>query len=461
MPTQNSVALIVDNPKRDLRGIVLTAYHLACAGCRTAVVPMYAQGHDIPLLAPDTVLLNYIRQSNEELVRCYRELGIRVAVMDTEGGILSRKGLREPNAWASSLRDTGLAILVDEYFFWGDAILEAFRENSGMRPEQLHLTGCPRYDLCAPPWNKALSYRSSGFVLVNTNFSAINPAFTRSAGAEKKIFQALGWSEAYINAWFAEIEGVFPRYLDEIEALAQSMPSQAIVVRPHPFENSERYKRRFAAVNNIEVDGSGDVLNMINAAKCIVHLNCGTSVDALLQRKVPVSLEYLNTDLLLDHTPLPSRISIKAQSRDHLIETVRGLVAGNLSFNQDAAFTDIEPWFYRVDGFAASRVASVLVGQPKQRARFSLVRAARGGRSAPSIGQVVQGTAAVLFGSNLIGALRSRITKARKDKDISLADVQALLDFYADAVHGPHFRAKPARNRLTGVPLSTIEIHAL
>jgi surface carbohydrate biosynthesis protein len=422
---------------------------------------MYAQGYDLPLLAPDTVLLNYIRQSNEELARCYRELGMRVAVMDTEGGILSKKGLREPNAWASSLRDTGLASLVDDYFFWGEAIHAAFLENSGMRPGQLHLTGCPRYDLCAPPWNSALSYPRSGFVLVNTNFSAINPAFTRSAGAEKKIFQALGWSERYISDWFSEIESVFPRYLDEIEALARSMPRQSIVVRPHPFENNERYNRRFAAIDNIEIDGSGDVLNMISAAKCIVHLNCGTAVDALLQRKAPISLEYLNTDLLLDHTPLPSRISLKSQSRDHLIAIVEGLVSGDDLYDYDAAFSEIEPWFYRADGFASARVASVLAGESKQSAKSSFTRAAKGGRSSPSIGQIFQGTASVLFGSNLVGAIRGKITKVRKDKDIRLADVQSLLDFYADADQGPRCRAQFARNPLTGFTLSTIEIHVI
>ncbi len=451
MPIQNSVALIVDNPKRDLRGVVLTAYQLVRAKCRAIVVPMYAQGYDLPLLAPDTVLLNYIRQSNEELARCYRELGVRVAVMDTEGGILSKKGLREPNAWASSLRDTGLASLVDDYFFWGEAIHAAFLENSGMRPGQLHLTGCPRYDLCAPPWNSALSYPRSGFVLVNTNFSAINPAFTRSAGSEKKIFQALGWSETYIRDWFSEIESVLPRYLDEIEALARSMPRQPIVVRPHPFENDD----------NIKIDGSGDVLNMINAAKCIVHLNCGTAVDALLQRKAPISLEYLNTDLLLDHTPLPSRISLKSQSRDHLIAIVEGLVSGDVSYDYDAVFSEIEPWFYRADGFASARVASVLAGASRQSAKSSFARAAKGGRSSPSIGQIFQGTASVLFGSHLVGTIRGKITKARRDKDIRLADVQSLLDFYADADQGPRCRAKYAQNPLTGLALSTIEIHVI
>ncbi|WP_411037476.1 surface carbohydrate biosynthesis protein [Shinella sp. BYT-45] len=458
MPQPNDVALVVDNPKRDLRGTVLTAYQLAKRGCRTAIVPMYAQGYDLPLLAPNVVLLNYIRQSNEELARSYRALGIRLAVMDTEGGILSRKGLREPNTWAGSLRDAGLAVLVDDYFFWGEAVREAFLANSGMLPEQLHLTGCPRYDLCAPPWNAALAYRRSGFVLVNTNFSAINPAFTRSSAAEKQIFRSLGWSDAYISRWFEELEGVFPRYLDEVEAMARAMPQQAVVVRPHPFEDQERYRRRFAGVPNIEVDGSGDVLNMIHEAKCVVHLNCGTSVDALLQRKVPVSLEYLNTELLLDHTPLPSRLSLRPRSREELVEAVKGLVEGRTAFDHDAAFAEIEPWFYRADGAAAERVASVLAALPKGSPRPSLSHAVRGGRAAPSAGQVLQGLASAAFGSHFVGVLRGKVAASRKGKDIPPGDVQSLLDFYAQVSHGPRYRARRARSRLTGLPLSTIEI---
>lgn len=458
MPQPNSVALVVDNPKRDLRGVVLTAYQLARKECRASVVPMYAQGYDIPLLAPDFVLLNYIRQSNEELARSYRDLGIRVAVMDTEGGILSRKGLREPNTWAASLRDAGLSALVDHYFFWGDAVRRAFLENGGLRPEQLHLTGCPRYDLCAPPWNAALAYRRSGFVLVNTNFSAINPAFTRSSEAEKQIFRSLGWPDAYISQWFQELEDVFPRYLDEIEAMARAMPQQPVIVRPHPFENLERYQRRFAGIANIEVDGSGDVLNMIHEAKCVVHLNCGTSVDALLQRKVPVSLEYLNTDLLLDHTPLPSRLSLKPRSRQELVDTVQGLVEGRTAFDHDAAFAEIEPWFHRADGAAAERVASALAALPAGAPRASLSHAIRGGRAAPSAGQALQGVTSVALGSRLVGALRGRFAASRKGKDIQPEDVQSLLDFYARVSGGPRYRARPARNRLTGMALSTIEI---
>jgi surface carbohydrate biosynthesis protein len=458
MQQQNDVALIVDNPKRDLRGSVLTAYRLAVRGCRPTIVPMYAQGYDLPLLGPDVVVLNYIRQSNENFARSYRELGIRLAVMDTEGGILSRTGLREPNTWARSLQDAGLAALIDDYFFWGEAVREAFVANTRMRPEQLHLTGCPRYDLCAPPWNSVLSYPCSGFVLVNTNFSAINPAFTRSSGAEKEIFRSLGWSDSYIGQWFAELEVLFPHYLDEIEAMAMAMPHQAFVVRPHPFENQDYYCRRFAHVANVRVDGRGDVLNMIHEAACIVHLNCGTSVDALLQRKVPISLEYLNTPLLLDHTPLPSRLSLRAGSRRELVDIVTGLTEGRTDFDHSAAFTEIEPWFHRADGAAAERVASVLTSLPKGRPRTSISHAVRGSRAAPSAGQVLQGLASVAFGSQFVSKMRGKIEAVRKGKDISPDDVQQLLDLYSEVSQGPRFKARRARSRLTRLPMSTIEI---
>lgn len=458
MPQPNSVALVVDNPKRDIRGVVLTAYHLSRMGSRASIVPMYAQGYDIPLVAPDVVLLNYIRQGNAELASTYRKSGMRVAVMDTEGGILSRKGLREPNAWAKSLKDTGLSALVDQYFFWGDAVYQSFLANSGFAAEQLQITGCPRYDLCSSPWNKILEYKRDGFVLVNTNFSAINPAFTKSEETEKKIFRSLGWPDAYVDEWFSEIESVFPKYLDEVEALAISLPEEVIVVRPHPFENIEVYQRRFAGVANIEVDGSGDVLNMIQAASCIVHLNCGTAVDALLQRKIPVSLEYLNSDLLLDHTPLPSRLSLKADSRKDLVDVVKGLIDKTVEFDHDAAFSEIEPWFYRVDGHASERVAEALVAMPKGLTRPDLSEAVRGGRPNPSIAQVLQGAAALIFGSRLVTSIRSRIITSRRGKEIRSSDVQALLDHYALSSGGPRFHARSARSRLTGAPMSTIEI---
>lgn len=94
------VALVLDNPRRDLNGVLLTAYRLLRLGVESYVVPMYVQGYDIPLLGPDAVIVNYARTTNRELLQTYRALGILVLVMDTEGGIFSESGSDSPENWA-------------------------------------------------------------------------------------------------------------------------------------------------------------------------------------------------------------------------------------------------------------------------------------------------------------------------------------------------------------------------
>ena len=39
-----------------------------------------------------------------------------------------------------------------------------------MKPEQLHLTGCPRFDFAAPRWRALLDGKRRGYLLVNANF---------------------------------------------------------------------------------------------------------------------------------------------------------------------------------------------------------------------------------------------------------------------------------------------------
>ena len=317
------VGLILDNPKRDLRGIVLLAHELLKRDARVFIVPMYQQGYDLPLIAPDVVVTNYARPNNKALLETYRTLGMQICVIDTEGGVLSESGIDSPDHWSESLRDTGLAPLVDQYFCWGSRVRDAFVRHGAFEPDRVVVTGCPRYDLCAPPWRQILQYRDHGFVLVNTNFSAINPAFRASDRDEIRIFKDLGWEADYVDRLFADLRAVFPRYIDAIADAAVDNPSRLFVVRPHPFERASAYTERLGHLNNVRIDGDGDVLNVIANADCVVHLNCGTSVETVLLGKVPIGLEFLNTETMRRHAPLPASLSCGASSRDDLNRLIR------------------------------------------------------------------------------------------------------------------------------------------
>ena len=459
------IALILDNPRRDLCGLTLLAYHLAKQGVESYIVPMYQQGNDIPLLSPEIVVVNYARENNRELLAEYRRQGIRVAVLDTEGGVLSESGLDAPENWARTIRESGLNNLIDHYFFWGSAVHKAFLVRSGISQKRLHLTGCPRYDLCAKPWRDLLKYKRSGFVLVNTNYSAVNPVYTGSADAERKIFESLGWDSTYVRMLFKDLRDVLPKYLNAIEELANALPNTTIQIRPHPFENSNLYIKRFAKLCNIVVDSDGDVLNVIANAVCVVHLNCGTAVESILLGKTPISMEFLNTKNMLEHASLPSQISCPANSIKHLITLVSDSCEGKIIQDHTPALSVIRPWFHEVDGRAAERVAVFLEQiQPEYNPAplRNWTTALRSTRLKPSIGQFLQAVLCLVIGSRAVEIIRGIINPARSAKTPDLAIIQTLLEQFAKCEgKPPRITARYSKNPVSRLSLSTIEIVAV
>ncbi len=457
------VALILDNPKRDLDGLALVACQLLRSGVGAMVVPMYQQGYDLPLLAPDVVLVNYARLNNKDLLATYRAMGSRVAVMDTEGGVLSEHGADSPANWARHFRASGFAEMVDGYFFWGEKVREAFLADSGLSVDALRVTGCPRYDVCAPPWSNALVYPKEGYVLINTNFSSINPIYTRSDEREKRIFKDLGWEADYVDRLFSDLTAVFPRYLETLARLAHDNPAARFLVRPHPFENPMPYRERFGGVPTVEINGEGNILPVIAHASLVLHLNCGSAVETNLLGKIPVSLEFLNTDTMRRHAPLPSQISCPAEGYDELCAWVRD--PGGCAARHDPALVmkdHIAPWFGPIDGRASERLADGLVELARRSTRTprrSLARSLRGGRSPMAPGRLAQGVLANLLGTRAMSVLRHVLTPARRGKSVTPADIVARMDrFAAVASIALDYTCRYARHPITGLPLTSIEL---
>src|SRR6185295_4788069 len=145
-------------------------------------------------------------------------LGTRIVVLDTEGGVLSSRGANAPATWARRFAERGHGALVDRYCFWGPTLAEAFATARALPAERIRVTGCPRFDFCFAPWRGALARPERGYVLVDTNFSAVNPRFAR--GGERAALVAAGWEPGYVDTLLAEIARAHAGYLDALDALA-------------------------------------------------------------------------------------------------------------------------------------------------------------------------------------------------------------------------------------------------
>jgi hypothetical protein len=201
---------------------------------------------------------------------------------------------------------------------------------------------------------------------------------------------------------------------------------------------------------------------MIRNAAAIIHLNCGTAVEAVLLEKLPVQLEYLNTPATAGHARLPARVSRATTSFDELLAVVDHLDEETDKFDFAGVHAaNIEAFFYRNDGAAADRVADIVLRANDPRQPFvSLASALRGSRPNPSLGQLAKGAASLVFGSAATEKFRTWFSPARRDKRIKPADVEALLKRIA--VHDQRdpslFAARRARCVTTGLPLASIVV---
>lgn len=422
------IGLVIDNPKRELYGHLLVTEELVSAGHEVYIIPMYQQGLDIPLLGLDAVLMNYVRPNNRELLAAYRELGVQVVVLDTEGGVLSEQGANAPDKWANSLRENGLMELVDDYLFWGQNVHAAFQRYSGKDPSRLHLTGNPRFDLCADRWRPFLQYPRKDYILVNTNFSAINPLLNSDRSELETLVDA-GWQRSYVSSLFDHLRAVFEKYLETLVWLVQRNPHTAFVIRPHPFERHARYHEIFDSYKNVAIDASGNVLNVIAHARCVLHLNCGTATEACLMGKLPISMDFLNTDLLLRHTPLPSRISLGIRNREELDNLIKNPEPFIRRYDSASVYEKyIEPWFYKRDGMAYTRVARVILEACQRKTKRKVLKphygmAVRGCFSKPRLLQRVQGATACVMGSRAAAKFREWASPGRLTKSIHIDEI--------------------------------------
>lgn len=455
------LGIVVDHPKRDLAGATMLAYAAARRGIRTSLVPLYEQGVDVPLLGLDAVIVNYARPTNRDLVEGYADAGLPVFVLDTEGGVLAEEGANAPATLAAYVRESGLADLLAGYFFWGPRLRDAFAEHSGMPAARLHVTGCPRFDFAAPRWRELLHYPERGFILVNANFPLVNPRFSQSPEQEAITLLSTGWERDYVDRLLSDLRQIFRGFLAAIRDLAAATPGRRFVVRPHPFEDPQPYDRAFAGVENVKVDAQGSVLNVLHNCACLVHVNCGTSVEAIMLDRVPLSLDFLITDHLRRNSGLSSSISYQAASTAAAAEALANIDALARNFDFRGNYRRyIYPWFSENDGAAAERVVAAVSDfvAAGNAARPSLRRSLKSSRLRSRWGQRLQAAASTVLGSNAAGALRALGAPSRWEKRISTDTVRHLVAGLCRHTKMPVPHVQRAMHPYTRTPLASIQV---
>lgn len=352
------VALVVDHPQRDLAGLVLTALELCRRGITVHLVPLNLQEQELWSLAPDLVVLNYVRPGNDRLARRLLEAGMRIGVLDTEGGAWEDCRAYSELFW----RDRSLLRQLSFACMWGPRLAQHLVSEGLMEAGQVVVTGCPRFDFYAPRWRAVFTdgeAQRRPLILINTSFSYGNPRFASPERNRERLQRELGLASERVDAYLAAERRAVDGMVDLARSLSSDLPECSIVLRPHPFENPAAYRNALQGCPGVSVDTTGPVQPWIFRSAAVVQRSCSTAIEAALAGVPALSPQWIPAPAVV---PVAESVSVPCATYEELRSRVRSIVApgGERDATPGMAQPVLSDWFFRCDGLAHTRVADTI-----------------------------------------------------------------------------------------------------
>ena len=238
--------------------------------------------------------------------------------------------------------------LASHIFAWGRENADLLRQYPHL-PAKLpvHVTGNPRGDLLRPELRPyfdeevaRLRRKHGDFLLINTNFSDVNPFLpaiglflpSSGPGAKPRFGQAgKGMSLEFAQGLEQHKRRLLAAFLELIPALRRAFPEQTIVLRPHPGESHQVYRRLARQCQRVRVLNQGNVVPWLLAAKALLHNGCTTGLEAYLLGVPAIAyLPHWNQGYDGEFQGLPNQLSHQCFGFDELQDLLGQALGGAL-----------------------------------------------------------------------------------------------------------------------------------
>ncbi|MFO7722580.1 MAG: hypothetical protein R6V49_05075 [Bacteroidales bacterium] len=333
--THPTIFIPVESKKREFDGKILLAAHLATRGFRV-VLGTKAGVHREILHARNGVYL--AKSASNVFLRFYsklRQRGHHLVVLDVEGGALTKE-IR--NDLLRSYQPES-APYFDYFYVFGEKIREAMiRDLEYIHPEQVVVTGEPRFDLLKPEHSgffaaerSHIQQRYGRFILINTSFGLSNSAIgeeairkflltTEDIPDEQRPLYLLKHEEGKV---------LLKAFIALATSIAGTFPEINLVLRPHPDEDITVYEQAFSGKHNIFVNGNGNVHPWIQSALAVIHHDCTTGMEAVMAGKPTISYVPRQEESITAW--LPVWLSIACATPEAVLQALEPVISGKMT----------------------------------------------------------------------------------------------------------------------------------
>lgn len=294
-----SVILPSETQSREFDAKLLLACALAERGLPTYVGSRIAIHARISCFPRSVYIAKDFRKPSHRIFRILAGLGHRILGWDEEGILFfSAKAFHERRIHVPAFQ------MVEELFAWGPQNAQFLQSAPGYRGVPIHDFGNPRIDMLRPELRgfydaevAALKQRFGSFILVNTNFGRLNHAVPKYVvRPDGKDHSVGGTVTPYMrNAWTHRLK-IFEAFQAMLPKLAAAFPDKKIVVRPHPAESHDAWRRAAGGNERIIVSHEGAVYPWLLACGAMIHNGCTTGIEGYFLGAPVISYRPVKSD---------------------------------------------------------------------------------------------------------------------------------------------------------------------
>jgi surface carbohydrate biosynthesis protein len=303
--------------------------------------------------------LNFAKNSKK-----LKEKGHKVVAIDEEGLVtLNDELYLRYRVSKETLNAT------DMIFCWGKKQASLVREKSKETDCGVFITGNPRFDLLRPECQsifnsdvEKIKEKYGKIILINTNFGHANH-FSGEQFAIRSL-KKKGWmnnleDEKYFLRRIEWQKEIYIKFLEMIPELSEKFKNYSIIIRPHPSENHDNWKKIEKNYKNVFVINSGNVIPWIISANLLIHNGCTTAIEAFLLGVKAVAYRPLIINDL--ESELPNKISTQAISIKELINISNRVLSKNINPDDNLKKEYLGNYLSGTDSYTASeRIISIL-----------------------------------------------------------------------------------------------------
>ena len=375
--TNASVPLIIpiENQVRELDPKLLLACIAAKRGFSSIIGLHREIDFRIASFPRSIYLCKSMTERNLKMFQIMHYVGHQIVTWDEEALVHL-----PPETYYSRRLDPATIRYVSHLFAWGEENAELWRRYPFLpQGMPIHVTGNPRSDMLRrelqPFYNDEsdrLKKRYGDFILINTNFNHVNAFFSaqnlfrpaQKPGAASEFGKAaIGMSREYAMGLRDHKQSIFKAFQDLIPLLENAFPDQTIVVRPHPTESQDIYRKIAGCCKRVVITNEGNVVPWLMATRAVIHNGCTTGVEAFVMGVPAISYRpQINETYDNGFYRLPNLVSHQCFNFEELRNMLENILDGRIgAVNGDEKRAVIDENLAAQDGaLACERIVDVL-----------------------------------------------------------------------------------------------------